>query len=113
MAGTKTTMQGIYPQTRTAGIAAAGRDYRCHIRRDGDGYRVTCPAVPPAIAFGATLEEARANAREELEGWIDAEEKGEVARTALAGFRQQTSGVRRPAGSERDALGWGAPNDRP
>jgi predicted RNase H-like HicB family nuclease len=53
-------------------IAVAGRDYRCLFRREVDsGYRVTCTALPPMLAFGETLDEARANAREEIEAWID------------------------------------------
>ena len=47
-------------------IAVAGRDYPCLFRREVDsGYRVTCADLPPVLAFGETLDEARANAREE------------------------------------------------
>jgi predicted RNase H-like HicB family nuclease len=57
-------------------IAVAGRDYRCLFRREVDsGYRVICAALPPMLAFGETLDEARANAREEIEAWIDGEER--------------------------------------
>ncbi len=53
-------------------IAVAGRAYRCLFRREVDsGYRVTCTDLPPMLAFGETLDEARANAREEIEAWID------------------------------------------
>jgi predicted RNase H-like HicB family nuclease len=57
-------------------IVVAGRDYRCLFRREVDsGYRVTCTALPPMLAFGETLDEARANAREEIEAWIDEEDR--------------------------------------
>ncbi len=53
-------------------ITAAGREYRCLFRREVDsGYRVTCADLPPVLAFGETLEEARANAREEIEAWVE------------------------------------------
>ena len=57
-------------------IAVAGRDYRCLFRREVDsGYRVTCAELPPMLAFGETLDEARVNAREEIEAWIDEEDR--------------------------------------
>jgi predicted RNase H-like HicB family nuclease len=41
-------------------IAVADRNYRCLFRREVDsGYRVTCAELPPVLAFGETLEEAR------------------------------------------------------
>ena len=53
-------------------IAVAGREYRCLFRREVDsGYRVTCAALPPVLAFGETLEEARAAAQEEIEAWVE------------------------------------------
>ena len=60
-------------------IAVAGREYRCLFRREVDsGYRVTCADLPPVLAFGETLDEARANAREEIEAWVEtAEVRGE------------------------------------
>ena len=57
-------------------IAVAGRVYRCLFRREvHSGYRVTCAALPPMLAFGETLDEARASAREEIEAWIDEEDR--------------------------------------
>ena len=66
-------------------IAVAGRDYRCLFHREVDsGYRVTCVALPPVLAFGETLDEARANAREEIEAWV---ETAEVSADYSARFR--------------------------
>jgi predicted RNase H-like HicB family nuclease len=57
-------------------IAVAGRAYRCLFRREVDsGYRLTCAELPPLLVFGETLDEARANAREEIEAWIDEEDR--------------------------------------
>jgi predicted RNase H-like HicB family nuclease len=56
-------------------LAAAGREYRCLFRREVDsGYRVTCAELPPVLAFGETFDEARANAREEIEAWVETAE---------------------------------------
>ena len=56
-------------------LTAAGREYQCLFRREVDsGYRVTCAKLPPVLAFGETLDEARANAREEIEAWIETAE---------------------------------------
>jgi predicted RNase H-like HicB family nuclease len=56
-------------------IAIAGRDYRCLFRREVDsGYRVTCADLPPLLAFGETLEEARTATQEEIEAWVEAVE---------------------------------------
>ncbi len=53
-------------------LTAAGREYQCLFRREVDsGYRVTCAELPPLLAFGETLDEARANAREEIEAWVE------------------------------------------
>ena len=66
-------------------ITVAGRAYRCLFRREVDsGYRVTCADPPPVLAFGETLEEARANAREEIEAWV---ETAEVRTDYIARFR--------------------------
>jgi predicted RNase H-like HicB family nuclease len=55
-------------------IAAAGRNYRCLFRREVDsGYRVTCAELPPVLAFGETLEEARLATQEEIEAWVETE----------------------------------------
>lgn len=37
----------------------------------GYGYTVTCPALPGVVSEGDTLEEARANAREAIELYIE------------------------------------------
>jgi predicted RNase H-like HicB family nuclease len=56
-------------------LAAADREYRCLFRREFDSsYRVTCAALPPVLAFGETLEEARAAAQEEIEVWVETAE---------------------------------------
>ena len=66
-------------------IAVAGREYRCLFRREVDsGYRVTCADLPPVLAFSETLDEARANAREEIEAWV---ETAEVRGDYIARFR--------------------------
>jgi len=66
-------------------LIVAGREYRCLFRREVDnGYRVTCAVLPPVLAFGDTLEEARANARDEIEAWI---ETAEVSADYIARFR--------------------------
>ncbi len=56
-------------------ITTAGREYRCLFRREVDsGYRVTCADLPPLLAFGETLEEARTATQEEIEAWVEATE---------------------------------------
>jgi predicted RNase H-like HicB family nuclease len=66
-------------------IIAAGRDYRCVFRREVDsGYRVTCAELPPMLAFGETLEEARTATQEEIEAWV---ETAEVSADYIARFR--------------------------
>jgi predicted RNase H-like HicB family nuclease len=53
-------------------ITAAGTEYRCLFRRCPDGgYFVTCSELPPMLAFGETLAEARRHAIEEIEGWLE------------------------------------------
>jgi len=37
----------------------------------GYGYTVTCPALPGVVTEGATLDEARANAREAIELYLE------------------------------------------
>jgi len=55
---------------------AAGTKYACHLEREAEGgYTVTCPALPEVATYGDTLEEARANAREAIEGWNDEAER--------------------------------------
>lgn len=54
-------------------LAADGRNFTCLFRPDAaGGYLVTCEEMPPMIAYGETLEDARAEAEQELTGWIDA-----------------------------------------
>jgi predicted RNase H-like HicB family nuclease len=66
-------------------IAVAGRDYRCLFRREVDsGYRVTCAELPPLLAFGDTLEEARTATQEEIKAWVEA---AEVRADYIARFR--------------------------
>ena len=66
-------------------ITAAGREYRCLFRREVDsGYRVTCADLPPLLAFGETLEEARTATQEEIEAWV---ETAEVRAEYIAHFR--------------------------
>jgi predicted RNase H-like HicB family nuclease len=55
-------------------ITVVGHDYQCLFRREMGGYRVTCAELPPVLAFGETLEEARTAAQEEIEAWIEAAE---------------------------------------
>ena len=48
-------------------LTVDGRDYTCLFRRDaGGGYLVTCEDLPPMVAFGETLAEARLNAAAEI-----------------------------------------------
>jgi predicted RNase H-like HicB family nuclease len=56
-------------------VVVAGREYRCLFHRQVDrGYRVTCADLPPVLAFGETLEEARTATQEEIEAWAEAAE---------------------------------------
>jgi predicted RNase H-like HicB family nuclease len=56
-------------------ITAVDREYRCLFRREVDhGYRATCADLPPLLAFGETLEEARTATQEEIEAWVEAAE---------------------------------------
>ena len=56
-------------------IETVGRKFACLFRRDAaGGYFVTCPKLPPMMAYGETLDEARANAAEEIADWLDARE---------------------------------------
>jgi predicted RNase H-like HicB family nuclease len=59
-------------------VVVAGREYRCLFRREVDrGYRVTCADLPPLLAFGETLEEARSATQEEIEAWVEVAEMRE------------------------------------
>jgi predicted RNase H-like HicB family nuclease len=53
-------------------VTADGRDFLCLFQRDaGGGYVVTCEDLPPMLAYGETLAEARAQAVQEIETWVD------------------------------------------
>lgn len=53
---------------RKEAIGAASAAYICHFEPEPEGgYTVTCPALPPVVSYGDTLEEARRNAREAIE----------------------------------------------
>jgi predicted RNase H-like HicB family nuclease len=66
--------QEIYHQ-HEENVVVASREYRCLFRREVDsGYRVTCADLPPVLAFGETLEEARTATQEEIEAWVEATE---------------------------------------
>jgi predicted RNase H-like HicB family nuclease len=42
--------------------------YLCRFHPEPDGgFTVTCPKLPAVVSYGATLEEAQANAREAIE----------------------------------------------
>ena len=69
-------MQKLKTTKRQEVRIAAGTKYACHFEREAEGgYTVTCPAVPAVAAYGDTLEDARANAREAIEGWNDEGER--------------------------------------
>ena len=66
-------MNAKAPQEHEEILAADGREFTCLFRSDASGgYLVTCDEMPPMIAYGETLAEARAQAEEDLTGWIDA-----------------------------------------
>jgi predicted RNase H-like HicB family nuclease len=53
-------------------VIAAGKEYVCqfHLQRRG-GYLVTCRKFLPLAAYGDTLVQARAEARQGIEAWIE------------------------------------------
>ena len=52
---------------RKEAVAATEIAYLCHFQPEPEGgYTVTCPALPPVVTYGDTLDEARANAREAI-----------------------------------------------
>jgi predicted RNase H-like HicB family nuclease len=56
-------------------LTVDGREYRCLFRRDaGGGCLVTCEDIPPMVAYGATLDQARTNAAAEIRASIEARE---------------------------------------
>ena len=60
------------PQEYEEAVTANGRDYLCLFERDAyGGHLVTCEDLPPMIAFGETLAEARINAAAEIAALAD------------------------------------------
>ena len=54
-------------------LTVEAQDYLCLFRRDaGGGYLVTCEELPPMVAFGETLKQARSNAAAEIVACRDA-----------------------------------------
>jgi predicted RNase H-like HicB family nuclease len=53
-------------------VTADGREFLCLFASDASGgYTVTCEDLPPMLAYGETLTEARAHAAQEIAVWID------------------------------------------
>jgi predicted RNase H-like HicB family nuclease len=53
---------------RSEAVASNESQYVCTFRPEPEGgYTVRCAAFPEIVTFGASLEEARANAREAIE----------------------------------------------
>jgi predicted RNase H-like HicB family nuclease len=53
---------------RSVSIKTTAAQYVCNFRAEPEGgYTVTCPAFPEVVTYGASLEEARRNAREAIE----------------------------------------------
>lgn len=53
---------------RKEAVGAPSAAYVCHFEPEPEGgYTVTCPALPPVVTYGETLDEARKNAREAIE----------------------------------------------
>lgn len=49
-----------------------------------DGFVVAeCPALPGCVSQGTTREEAIANIREAIEGWLEVQEERNAARVTL------------------------------
>jgi len=64
----------------TQTVIAAGRRYLCEFRpQPHGGYLVTCRTFLPLSAYGETLEQARAKAREGIEAWIEYADARELA----------------------------------
>jgi len=65
----KPIMNYIFEHEET--ITAAGEEYRRRFQsHPNGGYLVTCAELPLMLAFDETLEEARAEAHEEIAAWI-------------------------------------------
>jgi antitoxin HicB len=53
-------------------ISTIEAQYVCHFRAEPEGgFTVLCPAFPEIVSYGATLDEARRNAREAIELCIE------------------------------------------
>ena len=62
-------------ETREEIVALRRLAYDCHFRLGpGGGYTASFPKLPPVVAYGRTLREARVNARKAIEAWLDAKE---------------------------------------
>ena len=58
----------IEAMKRKETIKTINAQYVCTFRPEAEGgYTVRCPAFPEVVSFGASLEEARRNAREAIE----------------------------------------------
>jgi predicted RNase H-like HicB family nuclease len=53
-------------------VTADAREFLCLFARDASGgYVVTCQDLPPMLAYGETLADARGHAAQEIAVWID------------------------------------------
>ncbi len=70
---TDDTMPAIVGRANMGGmkhksVGAADAAYLCRFRPEPEGgFTVTCPKLPPVVSYGATIEEAQANAHEAIE----------------------------------------------
>ena len=56
-------------------IGTLDAQYVCTFRPEPEGgYTVRCPALPEIVSYGASLEEARPNAREAIELCLEIED---------------------------------------
>ena len=57
---------------RKESVSTAAYTYTVLLQPEpGDGYTVTCPALPGLVTYGGTLEEARAMAADAIRGYIE------------------------------------------
>jgi predicted RNase H-like HicB family nuclease len=74
------------PSSHEETIIAFGREFTCRFEREAGGsYRAICRDFPDTVAFGATLDEARAHVRGELNFWLDAAYPPEYPATSGSG----------------------------
>ena len=59
------------------------------IEREGSGYVATCPEVD-VVSQGDTVEEARRNLLEAVEGFLEAASASEIRRSLYQGDRRQS-----------------------